>query len=321
MLKKKIAVLLAAGGTSLGALTGTANAVTLPPTSLTPTSSLHDTCTLSSPDYLVSDEAMDVSIKRGSATLKATHVQPSGWWGSSYLVTGDNDEPSSWCNAYTTNKTLHLPVSLSYNPAIKANFAATAGAGVRLGFDLWLAPTTNDSTPTKLEHDKRSYEILIAPGRDSSYESDPAGHAWHRFYVTALGGTAKNTTTWGFNLSTIIADLRVPRNYDVIAVDAGGESDSGNFSVSDYYLSITYTESYTVRAYGEHVNLYEAWDGKWYNGWNTSAVKGTSTATTSAAAETTAKNWAVWTAKNDAVAYAEHASWVAWYKATYHKNP
>lgn len=229
---QRTATVAAAAGTIL-ALPSIASAATRP----TWLSGGQHSCSYTAPEYMLSDWDMAVHAYPGTTRFTATHTSSRGnRYEDAYWVTGWHDENSSICDKRTIphsggRKASSLKPGFLDGPQVSANFSAH-GSG-RIGFDLWLTATTSEHSPTQMEHDSRTWEVLLQPG-GGAYRDNPG---WHRAYI-GIGGRAGSLNVYGLNLTALARKAGVPRWYSWAAIDAGGETPSGSFTVSSYYLHI-----------------------------------------------------------------------------------
>ena len=237
-MKKRIRVLAVVGaaGTVVGLTSGAASASTRP----TWFSGGQHSCSYTNPEYMLSDWDMLVHTQPGTTKFTASHTNARpGRYEDAYWVTGWHDENSSICDKRTVvgtggGKSTSLQPGTVGGATVTANFSAHgSSSSARLGFDLWLTAGTSEHTPTAMEHDRRTWEVLIQPGRGSLRDNP----GWHRDFI-GIGGHAGAMTVWGLNLTRLVEQAGVPRGYHWAAIDAGGETPRGSFSVTTYYLHI-----------------------------------------------------------------------------------
>lgn len=197
-------------------------------------------CSYTSPEYMLSDWDMLVHANPGTTQFTATHTNlRPGRYEDAYWVTGYHDESSAICDGRTVVgtgglKAKSLTPGLLNGPAVTTNFSASGSNSARLGFELWLTASTAEHTPTAMEADPSTWEILVQPGKGMSRDNP----GWHRVEIGAGTGRAGALTVWGLNLTALAERAGVPHGYHWAAIDAGGETPGGSFTVNSYYLHI-----------------------------------------------------------------------------------
>lgn len=199
-------------------------------------------CTDTNPEFFGADDGMHVRVVPGTTRFTASYARWNGHWEDAYLITGWHDEPSSLCNGRTVKGTggakgaVLAPVRLR-GPPVTASLYVT-GTGTRLGFDLWLTAVRGEHTPTAMEHDRRTWEVLIEPGRKGHvYREGFVG--WHRAFV---GGGGRNRNVFdvrNLSLTALVRHLGIPGRYYWNAIGAGGEGPRGaRFTVHSYHQQV-----------------------------------------------------------------------------------
>lgn len=196
-------------------------------------------CTFTVPQYMTTTWDMEVHSRPESPDFTAawTTRRPRGRYEDAYDVTGwSRDINSTTCDGHTIPHEGHAPALLLpyLNGArVSANFSAHGTRAARVGFDLWFTANTREHDATAMQSDPRTWEVLVQGGC-SGWRDNPG---WHRVYV-GLCGSSSRVAWWGLNLTAIARRAGVPGWYKWAAVGAGGETPSGQFEVTDYYLAV-----------------------------------------------------------------------------------
>jgi hypothetical protein len=179
---------------------------------------------------------MSVYPVPGTTNFTAYHtgVTGLGHWEDAYWVTGWHDENSAICAKRSVPGT-HGGKAPSLHPGRVGGPHVSGGLTVkgvhtRAGFDLWLTAGRGEHTPTQMMADSRTWEVLVQPGTFGHvFVSGFVG--WHRAYIG--GGSLRNV-----NLTRLAQILGIPGGYWWNAIDAGGETASGWFTVTSFWLHV-----------------------------------------------------------------------------------
>jgi hypothetical protein len=199
-----------------------------------------------------------------------------------------------------------LPARLSTGVTLTGDLHATAlGSGVRLGYDIWLTTSQGYSTAKTMEAHSSTYEIMVQPGRSGHTVSNTR---WHRIYVST-----PHAANGGVNLTSIIRSLHIPSSYYVEAVNAGAETNAGNFRVSSYWLKASFP---ATAGAGYNAHAVKSYKGVSASAWFYSYARRSGSGSTPAAAQASARSNAQWQAWHNAVigadARAKSAAVHAW---------
>lgn len=196
-------------------------------------------CSYTSTEYMAANNNMSTYLKPGSTYAKAIWTPGHRPWEDFYWITGAHDEWSSICNSREIpgshgkhGKSLLLPAKVNYPAIITARMVAH-GDG-RIGFDLWFTASRKETTPTEMEHDKRTWEVLVMPGNGHYIFRDNPG--WHRVYFGVLHREDGIVSFRNFSLTKVAKELHVPGNLYWMTIGAGAETDFGEFYVDSYAL-------------------------------------------------------------------------------------
>lgn len=195
------------------------------------------TCSYTNPEYMASTWDMDVHTRPGTTSFTAEHTPLRGFE-DAYWVTGFHNENSSICDRRQVRPGVYghswaLPIKVSKLPLITADFTAS-GEG-RIGFDIWLTADRRETGPSKMEHDSRTWEILIQPVHRWTNFGNPG---WHRIYLSMLPNHGGVISARALDITRVIRNLGVPGGEWLMAIDAGGETPSGSITVENYALHI-----------------------------------------------------------------------------------
>lgn len=234
-MKRKIAVTVTLTPFIVIGLASTANAAVRP-------THLHGhshTCSDTNPQYFLADDGLDVYTVPGTTYFTAD-LPGNGRWKDAYWITGNHDESSSICDKRTVKGTGGAKGSVLHpgrinGPVVTADLHET-GHRARLGLDVF-ATVKPYRTPTQMEADPRTWEIMIEPGRRGAiYHKGFVG--WHRVYIGGGGSNPNSFNVRGLNLTALIKSLHIPGYYLWNAIGAGGETPGGSFTVYSYHLHV-----------------------------------------------------------------------------------
>lgn len=197
-------------------------------------------CSYTNPEYLLTDNHMDVTLHPGTTAFTATHT-PGRYEDAYWVLAGWHDESPALCDSrelpgsggyYGESYTLRYRVRR--HPRITVSMRAH-GTG-RLGLDLWFTASAAETAPAAMERDPRTVEVLLQQGHGWHVFRDDPG--WRRLYVSCLPGRGDVVSFDRLSLTRIIARLGVPGRLYWMAIDGGGETPRGSFTVDHVALHI-----------------------------------------------------------------------------------
>lgn len=210
-------------------------------------------CSYTSPEYALTDNNMDVTLKPGTTSFTARWTPGHRPWEDAYWYAGWHDSPSSICDSRELpgsgglyGQSLTLGMRVSRHILVTASMRAR-GTG-RLGLDLWFTASRTETSPAAMERDPRTREIMVMPGHGRIYRDNPG---WHRVYMAILPERHGVVSFRGLNLTRIAAAAGVPGYLYWMQACGGAETTRGAFTVDWFALRIA----------GEHPVVSARWRG------------------------------------------------------------
>lgn len=201
------------------------------------------TCSYTNPEALLEVGGMNAYMKPGTMKFTAYHIprEVRPWEDTYWVLAGWLDDPVSICDKRTVKGTGGAKGS-SYTlgrirgPILRVSIHAT-GIHSRLGFDVWVTSKRGLHTPTEMEENPNTWEIMVEPGKlGHIYSQGFVG--WHRVYIGGGGRNPDLYSVHNLNLDNLIRKLHIPGWYYWNGIDAGGETARGHFSVQSASINI-----------------------------------------------------------------------------------